>query len=90
MLIGIDRLDRLLGMYSSRRRNDDSLETLMLQHGIIVLVQTDTKWLQVLLGPFELCRVWRAGGDEFSTGSAFEEVQCMALAHATEAGAADF
>lgn len=63
MLIGVDRLDRLLGMYSRRRRDDHSLETLMLQHVIIVLVQTNTEWLQVFLGPFELCGVWRTGGD---------------------------
>lgn len=89
VLVGFNRLDCLLGVNSGRGCNHDSLQTLMLQHIVVVLVQRHAKWNQVCLGPFELSGIWRTGGDEFSARSALQEVQGVTLAHAAETGAAD-
>lgn len=62
----------------------------MLEHVVVVLVQPDTEWFKMSFGPFELDRVRRAGSDQFSSRSTFEEVQGMALAHTAKAGTADF
>ena len=90
MLVGIDGLDGLFGMHGSCRSNDYRLQAFMFEHFIVVLVQSHTKWLQVCLGPFKLGGIGGARSDEFRTRSSFEEVQSMTLAHAAEAGTADF
>ena len=90
MLIGVGRLDSLLCVHGRRGRNHNSLQPLMLQHIVVVLVNLDAVRGQVLLGPFNLSVVGSAGGDQLCARSPFEEVPGMPLAHAAETSTADF
>lgn len=90
MLLRLDSFDSLLGMHGSRRRNDNSLQPLVLQHVVVVLVQLHAVRGQIGSAPFQLAVVWRARSDELGAGGALEEIQGMAFAHAAETGAADF
>lgn len=85
MLSSFDRLDRLLCMYCGNGSYTDSLKTLVLQHLVIVGVDLDTPWLEILLRPCNLVLSGCESGYELSFGCAVEEVVGMASAHATEA-----
>jgi hypothetical protein len=82
-------LDSLLCVHGCGSTNDDSLETRLLNHLLVVIVQGDSMWLKVDLGPSHLLRVGSKGSDELSAGSAVEEVDGMSLAHAAEASSSN-
>lgn len=90
MLLGIDGLDGLLGVHGCGRCDNDGFQAFLLQHIVVVLVELDSVGSKVDLGPFDLSVVRGAGGDELRAGSALQEVEGVALAHAAEARATDF
>ena len=56
----------------------------MLKHLLVVVVEGDAVWLEMLLAPFELILVGREGSDEFSARSLVQDVEGVASAHAAE------
>ena len=56
----------------------------MLEHLLVVVVESDAIWLEVLLAPFELILVGREGSDKLSARSLVQDVKGVASAHAAE------
>jgi hypothetical protein len=58
----------------------------MLKHLLVIVVQGNSIWFEVLLSPLELFLVWRKGGNELSAWSLVENTQRMTSSHTAEAG----
>ena len=80
------RLDGLFGVNRSRSADYYGIEPGVLQHLLVVVVQSHAIGLEVELAPGELLLVRRKGSNEFCAGRPIEEVEGMSLAHATESG----
>lgn len=90
VLVSCNRLECLFGVHCSGRGDHHGNQALVLEHVVVVLVQSDAEGLEMGLGPFELDGVRGAGSDQFSSRSTFEEVEGMALAHTAKAGTTNF
>ena len=85
VLASLNGLDRLRSVCCGDGRNNNSLQTLVLQHLVVIGVDLDAPWLEVLLCPRNLILSWCESCYELSFGCAVKEVVCMASAHATKA-----
>lgn len=56
----------------------------MLKHLLVVVVESDAIWLEVLLAPFELILVGREGSDKLRARSLVQDVEGVSSAHAAE------
>lgn len=81
----VEGLDALLGVDGGDGGDDDGLETLVVDHLVVVVVQLDAVGLELGLAPLELLGVGGEDGDELGAGGPVEEVGGMTLAHAAEA-----
>ena len=89
MLASLNSLDRLRSVCCGDGRNNNSLQTLVLQHLVVVIVDLDTEGHKVLLGPLGLLGVWCEGCDQLGLGCAVQEVEGVTGAHAAEARASN-
>jgi hypothetical protein len=85
--VGFDSFDSLFGVDGSYRCNDHSLKTFLLQHLVVIFVESYSKWFKMCLGPLDLSVIWGAGCDQFGARCPIQKVQRMSFAHATKAGA---
>lgn len=60
-------------MYSRHGCDDYSLQSFLLEHLVVVLIQPNPEWLQVLLSPLDLIIVGCACCDEFCSGRSVQE-----------------
>lgn len=81
--------DCLFCMNGGSSPDDNGLQTGVLDHVLVLGVQGHAVRFEVLLCPLDLLGVWRECSDQLRAGSAVEEVDGMAFAHAAEASGAD-
>jgi hypothetical protein len=80
-----DRSQGLTGMYIGRRANPDSLQSWVLEHGIIGVVDGDPIICIVLPRPSGLVWLVTADCNDVGTGYPHEQGMNVTLAHTTEA-----
>lgn len=85
MLAGFNCLDGVLCMDGGDGGDADSLKALVLQHLVVIGVDLDTPWLEILLCPHNLILSRCECCYELSLGRAVKKVVCVAGAHAAKA-----
>lgn len=87
VLASLDGLDRLLGVCCGDGCNNNCLQTLVLQHLVVVIVDLNAEGHEVLLSPLGFFRIWCEGCYKLGLGCAVQEVEGVTSTHAAEAGA---
>jgi galactokinase/mevalonate kinase-like predicted kinase len=78
VLACFDGLDGLFSMYRGHCGNNNSIESRMFEHLVIVAIDDGAIGGKLLEGPGGLLLIWREGSNEICTGTAFKKVESMA------------
>lgn len=78
------RLDRLLRVHCGDGGNENGLETLVLDHLVVVIVELHAIRLEVLLCPLHLGGLWREGSYELRPRGPVQKICGVTLAHAAQ------
>lgn len=89
MQVLVHSLDGLLGVNRGGGANDNGIETRVLQHLLVVIVESHTIRFEVELPPCQLLSVRGEGSNKLRPRRSVEEVESMALAHAAETSASN-
>ena len=84
MQVFLHGLDGFFCVGRGSSANQNSLQTLVFEHGQVITVYSNSVWLPIELSPKAFSFVWRKDSDELRAGSAVEQVEGMAFTHSAQ------